>query len=203
MQIEAPQQMGKTSLVTRILDYAHNFGYRTVFIDFQLVDSRILQNLDDFLRWICLYITKKLNLKDRFQDYWDLSFGSKVSFQEYFERYLLVNLTQPVVIGFDRVEKIFNNVELAHDFIELLQVWEQESKNNKAWQKLRLILAHSTEEYIHLNINQSPLNLGLPIRLPEFNSTQVQNLAYRHGINWNIAQAKQLMSFVGGLPLSN
>jgi len=59
---------------------------------------------------------------------------------------------------------------------------------------------HSTEVYIPMNINQSPFNVGLPVELPEFTSEQVQDLARRHGLNWNATQVEQLMAMVGGHP---
>jgi len=36
--------------------------------------------------------------------------------------------------------------------------------------------------------------------LPEFTQEQVQDLAWRHGLNWDVDQVKQLMSLVGGHP---
>ncbi len=51
-----------------------------------------------------------------------------------------------------------------------------------------------------MNINQSPFNVGLPIELPEFSLQQVQELARRHGLNWNTTQVEQLMAMVGGHP---
>jgi hypothetical protein len=68
------------------------------------------------------------------------------------------------------------------------------------WEKLRLVVVHSTEVYIPLNVNQSPFNVGLPIELPEFTSEQVYDLTQRHGLNWNASQVQQLMSIVGGHP---
>ncbi len=51
----------------------------------------------------------------------------------------------------------------------------EQGKNNPDWQRLRLIIVHSKEVYIPLNINQSPFNVGLGIELPEFNLEQVKD----------------------------
>ncbi|HBB36182.1 MAG TPA: molecular chaperone Tir, partial [Cyanobacteria bacterium UBA9273] len=59
---------------------------------------------------------------------------------------------------------------------------------------------HSTEVYIPLNINESPFNVGLPIELPEFTLSQVQELARQHGQNWSQSLVEQLMAMVGGHP---
>lgn len=50
---------------------------------------------------------------------------------------------------------------------------------------MRLVVIHSTEVYVTLQLNQSPFsNVGFPIELPNFNSEQVQELAKRYGLTW-------------------
>ena len=68
------------------------------------------------------------------------------------------------------------------------------------WQRLRLVVAHSTEAYLSLNIHQSPFNVGFPLRLPPFNSTQVEALAQLHGLLWTTEETRQLTAMVGGHP---
>jgi AAA-like domain len=73
-------------------------------------------------------------------------------------------------------------------------------KSSDLWKRFRLVVVHSTEVYIPMNINQSPFNVGLPIELPEFTADQVQDLAGRHGLTWNTSQIGRLMGMVGGHP---
>lgn len=200
IRIKAPRQMGKSSLMTRAIHHASQQGYHTVTIDFQLVDRHILENFDLFLKWFCIGITKNLDLPNRINDYWDDIFGSKMSCKDYMENYLLAQIEQPLVLALEEVDVLFQYSELADDFFALLRSWHEEAKSRSIWQKLRLILAHSTEVYIPLNINQSPFNVGLPINLLEFNSAQILDLALRHRLNWNLLQVKQLMEIVGGHP---
>ncbi|MFB2836621.1 AAA-like domain-containing protein [Floridanema evergladense] len=88
----------------------------------------------------------------------------------------------------------------AQEFFGLLRAWHERSKNEPTWQKLRLIIVHSKEVYIPLNINQSPFNVGLPIELPDLNSTQVTELIKRHGLNWSNQEIEQLIGMVDGHP---
>ncbi|MDY7015179.1 MAG: AAA-like domain-containing protein, partial [Cyanobacteriota bacterium] len=74
------------------------------------------------------------------------------------------------------------------------------AKSYPLWQKLRLIVAHSTEVYVPLDINHSPFNVGVPIELPEFSPEQVQKLAQQQGIAWDAAQVERIMNCVGGHP---
>jgi hypothetical protein len=95
---------------------------------------------------------------------------------------LLPQCKQPLVLALDEVDAVFQYPEVAGDFFAVLRAWYEEAKNSDVWQNLRLVLVHSTDVYVPLNLNQSPLNVGLPIELPEFDTEQVQELAQRHGL---------------------
>lgn len=200
IRIKAPTQMGKTSLLARILHCAGTQGYRAVPLNFQLADSKIFKDLDKFLQWFCANIALELDMPDRLAENWKAIFGSKVACKSYFERYLLPANESPLALGLDEVDRVFQYPELAADFFGLLRAWHEEAKNRDIWKKLRLIVVHSTEAYVPLDINQSPFNVGLPVELPEFTPAQVLDLAHRHGLDWQTAQVEQLMATVGGHP---
>lgn len=203
IRIKAPRQMGKTSLLARIIQRAELQGYRTVSLNLQLTDRQILSRLDKFLKWLCASASQKLNLPQKLEDYWSGILGDNTSCTTYFERYLLANTDSPIVLALDEVDRVFQYREVADDFFALLRAWHEDAKNNAIWKKLRLAIAHSTEVYIPLNINQSPFNVGLGIELPEFRSEQVEDLARRHGLSWGQSgqsQVEQLMHLLGGHP---
>ncbi|WP_013321534.1 AAA-like domain-containing protein [Gloeothece verrucosa] len=200
IRIKAPRRMGKTSLMMRILTQAARQRYNTVALSLQLADSNLLQNLDKFLQWFCANVTLGLQLPNKLSDYWDDMFGSKISCKIYFEEYLLAKTNPPIILALDDVDRLFQYRDLADDFFGLLRAWHEEAKNREIWQKLRLIVAHSTEVYIPLNVNQSPFNVGLPIELPTLTAEQVFNLAHKHQLDWSMEQAEKFCSFVGGNP---
>ena len=207
IRIKAPRLMGKTSLITRILSQIQKQGYYTVNVSFQLADrSTHLTNLNKFLRWFCLNTTRELGFANQLDDYWDEEgIGSKVSCTTYFEEYLLSEIDSPLVLCLDDVDLLFTYPEVYEDFFGLLRSWYEKARSRKLWQKLRLALAHSTDVYIRLNINQSPFNVGLPIELPEFTLEQVQELAKIHKLETNTPQITEqdlvsLISMVGGHP---
>lgn len=200
IRIKAPRQMGKTSLMSRILYHGEQQNYVTLPLSFQLADRAIFADLDKFLRWFCASVGLGLQLPNKLKDYWDDIFGSKVNCKAYFEQYLLREMDTPLVLGLDEVDRVFEHRHIAEDFFGLLRAWHEEAKNRAVWQKLRLVVVHSTEVYVPLDNNQSPFNVGLPIELPEFNLDQVHDLATRHGLHWGEAQSHQLMSLVGGHP---
>ncbi|HEY9659545.1 MAG TPA: AAA-like domain-containing protein, partial [Allocoleopsis sp.] len=205
IRLRAPSKMGKTSLKNRVLAYAAAQGYHTVRLNFEQADEAVLNNANQFLRWFCANVSRQLGLEPRLDDYWDEDFGSKVSCTIYFQGYILEKLNSPVVLALEEVNQIFEHAEIAQNFLPLLRSWYEEAKDVEIWQKLRLVVVHSTEIYVPLNLNQSPFNVGLPIRLPEFTLAQVQDLALRHGLAWadgeaGTARLAPLLEMVGGHP---
>ena len=200
IRIKAPRQMGKTSLLSRTLDYAKKQGCQTAYLNLQSADAEFLGSLDKFLQWFCGSIAQELNLPDKLAEHWQGVLGSKNKCTNYFQRYLLSEIKSPVVLGLDEVDQIFQYPEVAAEFFGLLRAWHEKSKNQATWQKLRLAIAHSKEVYIPLNINQSPFNVGLPIDLPEFNQSQVKDLVQRYHLDWGEEEIEQLMTMVGGHP---
>jgi class 3 adenylate cyclase len=204
IRIKAPKQMGKTSLMLRILDEAIAQDFKTVTLSLQLADADVFTSLNRFLRWFCAVVTRSLELPNQLNDYWDEVFGSNYNCTDYFESYLLAEINSPIVLALDEVDVVFNYPKIATDFFGMLRTWYQKAKSpersSQVWQKLRLVIVHSTEVYIPLNINQSPFNVGLSIELPEFTPPQVNDLAQRHQLDWGTEEVERLMNLIGGNP---
>lgn len=202
IRIKAPRQMGKTSLMARILHHAEQQGSRTVALSFQLANRRIFANSDTFLQWFCASIGQELGMLEQLPKSWELAdlIGSNQCCKAYFEQYLLSESSPPLTLGLDECDRLFESPEIADDFFGLLRALHEEAKRRDIWKKFRLIVVHSTEVYIPLDVNKSPFNVGLPIELPEFNEQQVQDLARRHGLNWIANEVAELMALVGGHP---
>lgn len=201
VRIKAPKEMGKTSLLLRIIDAAKRLGYRTVSLNLEQVDQVILSDLNQFLRWLCANTARQLQLKPKLDDYWDEDLGSKISCTAYFQDYLLAEITTPLVLALDETNQIFEHPHVAKDFLPLLRSWYEEAKTLPIWQKLRLIVVHSTEIYVPLQLKQSPFNVGLPIQLTYFSLEEVQQLAQRYRLDWTDGdEATSVMDLVGGHP---
>jgi transcriptional regulator with XRE-family HTH domain len=202
IRIKAPRQMGKTSLLSRIIDKSHSQGDCTVTLDFQLATQQIFASSDKFLRWFCASVGLALNIPNQIDEYWDLAeiVGSSMACKAYFEEYLLPTINKPLTLGLDEVDKVFEYPEIYRDFFGLLRALHEEGKRREIWKKLRLIIVHSTEVYVPLDINQSPFNVGLSIELPEFNNQQILDLVQRCQLDWDESEVEKLMMLVGGHP---
>jgi diguanylate cyclase (GGDEF)-like protein len=200
VRIKAPRKMGKNSLMLRLINQATAWGYHTVTLDFQEADSAIFVNLEKFLRWFCTNIARQLSLESNLDDYWDEDMGSKTSCSVYLKGYLLAQLDSPLMLVLNEVNRVFEHPKIAQDFLPLLRFWHEQASQDKTWQKLHVVALHSTEVYISLNINQSPFNVGLALKLPEFTPEQVQDFAQRCGLNWSRSTVLALMKMIGGQP---
>jgi serine/threonine-protein kinase len=203
--IKAPHQMGKSSLLARIADHAVKQGYQVIILNFQQIQQDIFQNLESFLKEFCAIITDELGmssqqLKEALEKK-ELTLGVINFYSRYIEEYILANLTTPLFLGIDETDMIYNNVEVAKDFLHLLRYWHEKSIMSPTWGKLRINIVFSCESYMITHPpNSSPFNVGYRIELSEFTPGQILDLSKRHGLKWSVEEVEQLMSIVGGHP---
>jgi hypothetical protein len=205
VRIKAPEKMGKTSLLRRLLTAAEGTGYQTVYLNFREAEGAVFAGLDKFLRWFCANISRELALPPMIDEYWaEELYGSLMSCKTYFQSYLLPRLDTPLLLGLDNVDRVFEYPEIAQDFLPMIRSWHEEANHLEIWQQLRFAIAHATEIYIDIDVNQSPFNVGLSLRLNGFDQEQVQTLAKAYGLDWQAddkqEQAAALMALVGGHP---
>ena len=200
IRIKSPHQMGKSSLMSRVLAQAKQLGYRTVTLNLEGADQRFFTDIDLFMQWFCATVGKQLGIKIKTEAYWDDIFGANDNTTEYFENYLLHSQQPPLVLAIDNFDRIFKYADIETDFCGLLRGWYGRSRNDALWGNLRLIIVHSQEPYLPKDINQSPFNVGLPIVLGELTAPEVQGLITRHGLTWTEAEVEQLGALIGGHP---
>jgi AAA-like domain/Effector-associated domain 1 len=206
IRIKAPQRMGKTLLLEKLLDYARQQGYQTAKLDLKLADNSVLADLKTFLQWLCVDVSDLLEVEPKLNNYWQDSMGVNTSCTRYFQKYLLSNIDSPLVFAIDNFERLFKYENIFSEFCLLLRSWYETAKQGdrmgKIWKKLRLVVVNSTESYPTLDTNRSPFNVGLAIELPEFNQQQVEEMAQSYEINGLLAEdgLSQLMGLLGGHP---
>lgn len=198
--IKAPRQMGKTSLMTRILAHANEHGYHTVSFSFQGLGKDDFTDLKTFLHRFCAYVTHELKLPNRIAELWDNPLGNKMNCSEYFKHYLLAEVSKPLVLALDEVDRIFKYPQLAEDFWGMLRYWYEEGRNPGIWQKFRLIVVHSLEAPLQLSPHQSPFNVGVRVQLRDFHPAEVWELGRKYKQWWKADQVAQLLPLVGGHP---
>jgi hypothetical protein len=200
LQIKAPRQMGKTSLMMRILSQAKTAGYPSVIINFQQADRSILSDLQKLLRWFCINISRQLHQECSLEEYWDEEFGHKMSCTLYIEEHILKNSEMPIAIALEEVSELFANPSVTQDFFTMIRTWHEQMKSNRIWEKLRVIMVYATEVEIPLQVNQVPFDVGLEVELQPFTQEQVEDLMQRHGLEFSPEQVTEFVTLTQGNP---
>lgn len=71
IRIRAPKQMGKTSLLNRLVAEAKTSGYQALRLNLRQAEEQVLTSLDTFLQWFCVNVSHKLGIPPQLDDYWD------------------------------------------------------------------------------------------------------------------------------------
>lgn len=199
VRLKGPQQIGKTSLVERLLVRVPK-EHRTAVLSFNLAK---LTDATGMFKWLCAAVSQELELPNQITTYWDDTFGSNQSATTYFEKYILKAIQQPLILVLDNIDVVFDKPDLQESFCRLLRHWNDITKgiNHRAaiWRQLSLVLIHATNNYGSLDINSSPLaGIGSEFSLPEFSEAEIDELAKRYNLtNINIKEVKH---YFGGHP---
>ncbi|HBB34797.1 MAG TPA: hypothetical protein DDZ80_32645 [Cyanobacteria bacterium UBA8803] len=199
LRIKAPKGMGKTWLLNKILTKAQSQGYHKVYISLLNANEKVLNDLDSFLRWFCKGIRQGLRLPTQLPESGEFSTFDSQECKTYFEYYVLTQIDSPLVLGLDVVDRLFP-YPIAVDFLSMLRSWHEEAKSYDIWNKLRLVMAYSTEVYIPIDAHSSPFNVGESVELLEFNQEQVNDLSRRYKLELGSTSLEKLMDAVGGHP---
>ncbi len=196
LRIKSPQKMGKTSLLRKIISEAKQKKYYTVMLNLSLIETSKFTSIEQFLLTFYNYIIQELPSVPPLKD-WDKNTSVIINCTKDFQN-LLKHLNKEFVLILDDVDQLFKYPDIYQDFFPMLRHWYEKTNESEIWEKLRLIISHSTDDYGKLGINQSPFNVGIPIKLEEFNFTQIQTLAFRHGLGQE--SISKLIDLVGGHP---
>lgn len=200
LTIKGPRQIGKSSLLMRIIDAAAKQGKHTLYLDFQMFDKSSYQNGENFFHQFAVLLSYKLGLENRTEDYWKLPLSNLIRCSDYVENYVLKTLNVPLLLAMDEVERIFG-VPFQSDFFSMLRAWHNNRASNSTWAALDLALVTSTEPFAFIeDLNQSPFNVGVVLPLRDFSLEQVNELNTLHGVPLSTKETQQLYRLTSGHP---
>jgi hypothetical protein len=198
--IKGPRQMGKSTLLNRIVESAINKQASVVFLDFQLIEESILSDQKSFYQYFCRWLTYELGLQDKVDQYWKIRLGNTQLCTNYIKEHVLESLKHPLLIAMDEVEKMFET-KFRSDFFGMLRNWHNNRSNQAEWNKLDLALVTSTEPYLFVdNLNQSPFNVGEIIELEDFTIEHVAKLNKQYGQPLSASEVGRIFDLLGGHP---
>ncbi|MBT9311097.1 AAA-like domain-containing protein [Leptothoe kymatousa] len=201
LRIKGSKKMGKTELLHWLFDCPAIEKYYKPYLNFMGVSQDALDNVNMFLQWFCRKISEQLDINPTIVDTsWNPELGSNDNCTAYLERVIFPKLNAPLAIFLDNVDEVFPYAHTATDFFRLLRSWHDDARILPGWNNLRLIIVHSTDIYLDLEVNHSPFNVGTCIELPDFSRNDVIELARRYNVALQTDQINQLMAIIGGHP---
>lgn len=202
LTIKGPRQVGKSSLLSRVIDAASSAGKRVVYMDFQQFDDAARADGEVFFRQFTRWLIDELGLDERMHDHWPLSLGMVHRCTRYMERLILPALEGVTLLALDEVDSILD-CSFRTDFFAMLRVWHNNRAmpNRPLWRQLDLALVTSTEPYeLVQNLHQSPFNVGEVVELTDFTLAHVASLNRLHGAPFSAEAETKLMALLNGHP---
>ena len=199
--IQAGRQTGKTSLLAHAINAYQGEQGKIIYLDFHLVDEASKENLTSFLRFLSEAIAEQLDLEWEVVDkYWQSARNPAQTFNRFLQHEMLQRFEHPVLLAIDEADLLLG-VEYQKHFFALLRAWDSRRAFDADWRKLNLVMVISTHPYLLIDdVNLSPFNVGLTIRLKDFSPEQVADLNQRHGTPLKQNEISTLMELVGGHP---
>ena len=199
--VQAGRQTGKTSLLTHAINAYQGEQGKIIYLDFHLVDEVSGANLTSFLRFLSEAIAEQLDLDWEVADrYWQTARNPAQTFNRFLQQEMLQRFDQPVLLAIDEADLLLG-AEYQKHFFALLRAWDSRRAFDADWRKLNLVMVISTHPYLLIDdVNLSPFNVGLTIRLKDFSPDQVADLNQRHGSPLKQKEVSTLMDLVGGHP---
>lgn len=199
--IKGPRQMGKSSLLNRLMVDGGRRGMKTAFIDFQMIEKGTIENADIFYRQFSSLLSWEFEVEDRTEEFWKIPLGHVQKTTNYVTKYLLKELPdKQLLLAMDEVERMFTS-PFRSDFFSMLRSWHNNRARGGDWMRFNMALVTSTEPYqLIADLNQSPFNVGTVVAPKDFTLQQVVDLNHRHGTPLNLGQTQKLFDLLGGHP---
>jgi hypothetical protein len=194
--IKGPRQVGKSSLLLRVTEFARRKGKRVVELNLQALRAE-MDDLDDLLYAICDEIRIKLKLPNTLRASWAEGRAPLPRCQNYLLEHVLKIDLPPLILALDEVDTVYDR-PFKNEFFGMLRAWINEGRlgtdTGKQMSHLELALVTSTEPRLFITDYQSPFNILEPIVLQDFTLQQTAELNQRHH---GLLPAKQLDQLFG------
>lgn len=198
INIKAPRQMGKSSMLVRGVEKARQAGKKIVYLDFQQLDSEHLRDSRMFYTTFCNWVAGNLNVDVDAEEFWKSLGSNNIKCTKFFKEHILGKTNQPLLLAIDEVDRLLGS-PFKSDFFGLLRSWHID-RQSEAMSRLSMMLVISTEPVLLIDDIASPFNVGENLNLDDFLPEQVADLNIRHNSPFSDSQLLRLMTLVGGHP---
>jgi hypothetical protein len=131
---------------------------------------------------------------------WKTSDSPQAKITHLMETQLLPTTDELLVLAIDEADSLWVLPPNERtEFFSMLRSWLERAGTHAVWQKLRLLMAISTDPTRLINQNNlSPFNLRPPIKLQEMKPAQIHQLLQMHGLHWPEPTINELRPLLGG-----
>ena len=199
--VHGARQVGKTSLLSRVLNEAKSHGLSVAVTDFQVLSRSHLEDPDAFSRALAYGFATQLGIPLDVGAAWNEWIGPNMNLHAMVES-VLKQIQGPVVWAIDEADRMFG-VDFADDFFGLIRSWFNLRAMDASgpFSRLTLIISYATEAHLFIqDINQSPFNVGLRISVRDFDEAQTRELGHRYGAKLSDAEVRGIWELTAGQP---
>ncbi|MEO1375853.1 MAG: AAA-like domain-containing protein, partial [Cyanobacteria bacterium J06635_10] len=208
-----PRQMGKSSLMVRMIQYLNNEGFSCGAIDLTRIGSENVTP-DQWYRgltaelWRSFSLLRKVNLKTWWQERSDISPVQRLS--QFIEEVLLVeiaklddNYPKNLVIFIDEIDNILGLNFTVNDFFAVIRSCYNQRSINPEYRRLTWVLfGVATPGNLITSHERTPFNIGQSIHLEGFKEHEAQPLL--RGLTEKVSNLqtvlKEILSWTSGQP---
>jgi predicted ATPase/GAF domain-containing protein/tRNA A-37 threonylcarbamoyl transferase component Bud32 len=208
-----PRQMGKSSLMVRMIKYLQQEGAICASIDMTLLGSEVTTP-EQWYKGLAFELVRRFSLQGQFnlKPWWqerdDISPVQRLS--EFIESVLLENVgkeagTEPkqLFIFIDEIDSILGLNFPVNDFFALIRSCYNQRSLNPAYQRLTFVLIGvATPSDLITNVETTPFNIGQTIQLEGFKEHEAQPLLQGFADKSNNPQTllKEVFAWTSGQP---
>ncbi len=199
--IHGARQVGKTSLVARVVQQQRAKGSTIVVSDFQVLTKSQIENTESFYKGLVGGFATQLGKVDQLQDSWSEWLGPNMNLENA-ARSVLESTPGSITWVMDEVDRIFDR-EYTDDFFGLIRSWHNRTalEPDGPFSRLSIVIAYATEAHLFIkDINQSPFNIGQKVAVRDFTSSEISELASRYEVRLSPEQSRQLNLLTNGHP---
>lgn len=205
LTIKGPRQMGKSSLLGRVMARAYKAGARVAFLDFQSFGGDVLRDPSQFYKQFCYLIEDSLELPSKIEEFWQAPLAPTQKCGRLMERHVLrASGEAGLLLAIDEADSLLES-PFCSDFFGMLRAWHNLRTNPQpsaaVWKFFSIAMVISSEPALLINnLSQSPFNVGTILSLEDFSLEETREASRLHGSPLTDAELIQLKEVLGGHP---
>ncbi len=204
--IKGSRQSGKSSLLNRL--HVNDDSIASCFLDLQAFSPDAMQDSDRLFQRLAHTMAEEFAIDIQVRTIWRPDDDPQQNLTRFVEELLITLATQGKMVRFllDEADRVFAFAPTRDSLFSLLRSWHNRRARptRPYWRHLDLVIAHATEPALWLpDPYQSPFNVGMQVRLDDFDTNQIYDLSRRYPStppSLQRAELDRLVDLIGGHP---